>query len=126
MQVRDATLLIICWYSLIVSLCMLYVLHTHSSVVDTDSNHVAKARSTHINNNPQDRSGWLRAAFFNGNPPKPTTTTVVPQIVTVNATDKQKKPSGYTLLDNDEVSSFERSPLLSADCSDLSRRSGQT
>nr|XP_054764200.1 alpha-N-acetylgalactosaminide alpha-2,6-sialyltransferase 5-like [Lytechinus pictus] len=100
MEIRDATLLVICWYSLVVSLCMLYVLHTHSDVIigNRVSNHVAKARSD--NSSPQDHSGWIRAASNT----KTTTTTAGPEVVIVTTANGTEKPSGhpgYTLLDKD-------------------------
>ncbi|XP_071495180.1 alpha-N-acetyl-neuraminyl-2,3-beta-galactosyl-1,3-N-acetyl-galactosaminide alpha-2,6-sialyltransferase-like isoform X1 [Diadema antillarum] len=110
--VRDATLLIICWYSLIVSLCMLYVLHTHSNIVDAGSQlHEAQLRSDHASPQHFERQGWVRsAAFLNGNAdaadtnlrPRPTTSTAGPDIiVTSNATSKPSSLQGYTLLDSD-------------------------
>eukprot|EP00057_Strongylocentrotus_purpuratus_P031952 XP_786199.3 PREDICTED: alpha-N-acetylgalactosaminide alpha-2,6-sialyltransferase 3 [Strongylocentrotus purpuratus] len=105
MGIRDATLLVICWYSLVVSLCMLYVLHTHSDTIGTNrvSNHVAKARSD--NSDPQDQFGWMRVAFVNANTkPAMATTTVEPEVIiaTANATDDTPKGHpGYTLLDKD-------------------------
>ena len=118
-QIRDATLLIICWYSLIVSLCMLYVLHTHSNIIDTNgasaNSHVAKARSDN-SDDAQDHSGWLRAAAFMNIDAKVETTTVGPDIIiTANATEKPKGHPGYTLLDEDTVSFFTPVPPMRSD-----------